>query len=112
MAIDNKVTIKYKYPEDYNPKFINGAQGGINIQGEIVANFYFERVPLPNSITQEVTNDGGLGKVVDTDPKDLPNSVLRYIQSGVVMNLEVAKQVYDWLGKQIAIRESQFNAQK
>lgn len=107
MATENKITFKYKYPDDYNPQYINGAQGGINVQGEIVANFYFERLPLPNSITHEVGNDGVLGNMVATEPKDLANSVLRYVQSGVVMNLEVAKQVHAWLGKHIELLENQ-----
>ena len=107
MAAENKITFKYKYPDDYNPQYINGAQGGINVQGEIVVNFYFERLPLPNSITHEISNDGALGNVVSTEPKDLPDSVLRYVQSGVVMNLEVAKQVHAWLSKHIQLLESQ-----
>lgn len=107
MATDNKLTFKYKYPDDYNPQYINGAQGGINVQGEIVVNFYFERIPLPNSITQELNSEGVLGSVVSTEPKDLTSSVLRYVQSGVVMNLEVANQVYKWLGEQIKTLEAQ-----
>lgn len=107
MATENQVTIKYKFPDDYNPKYVNGAYGGINLQGEIVVNFYFERVPVPNSITHEIANDGTLGTPVATDPKDLARSVLRYVQDGVVMNIEVAKQIHDWLGKQIELRESQ-----
>ena len=106
MATENKLTFKYKYPDDYNPLYINGAQGGINVQGEIVVNFYFERIPLPNSITQELNGEGILGNVVATDPDDLNSSVLRYVQSGIVMNLDVAKQVYKWLGGQIKILES------
>ena len=107
MATDNKITFKYRYPEDYNPQYVNGAQGGINVQGEIVANFYFERVPMPKSITTEVSIDGILGNVVSTDPEDLTKSIVRYVQSGIVMNLQVAKQIYDWLGKQIELREAQ-----
>lgn len=107
MATDNKVTFKYKYPDDYNPQYINGAQGGVNVQGEIVANFYFERLPLPNSVTHEINNDGLPGNVVATKPEDLPYSVLRYVQSGVVMNLEVAKQIHSWLGKHIELLENQ-----
>lgn len=107
MATDNKITFKYRYPEDYNPQYVNGAQGGINVQGEIVANFYFERVPMPKSITNEVSIDGILGNVVSTDPEDLTKSIVRYVQSGIVMNLQVAKQIYDWLGKQIELREAQ-----
>lgn len=112
MATENQIKVKYKYADDYNPQYINGAQGGINIQGEIVVNFYFERVPMPNSITHELSKEGMLGEAVATEPEDLMRSVLRYVQSGVVMNLEVAKQIHKWLGDQIALRESQIKIQK
>lgn len=112
MAADNKIKVKYKYADDYNPQYVNGAHGGINVQGEIVANFYFERVPMPNSITHEVTKEGGLGNIVATEPEDLTKSVLRYVQSGIVMNLEVAKQIHKWLGNQIALREGQIKEAK
>ena len=105
MATETPITVKYKYSDDYNPQYVNGAHGGINVQGEIVINFYFERVPMPNSITQEMTEDRGLGKIIKTEPEDLAQSVLRYVQSGVVMNLEVAKQIHKWLGEQIELRE-------
>lgn len=112
MASENKITFKYIYQDDYNPVYVNGAHGGINVQGEIIANFYFERLPMPYKITNEVNSEGIVGEMIDTDPKDLSKSIVRYVQSGVVMNLEVAKQVYEWLGKQIAIRESQIKVQR
>lgn len=112
MASENKITFKYIYQDDYNPVYVNGAHGGINVQGEIIANFYFERLPMPYKLTNEVNSEGIVGEMIDTDPKDLSKSIVRYVQSGVVMNLEVAKQVYEWLGKQIAIRESQIKVQR
>lgn len=112
MVNENQIKVKYKYADDYNPKYVNGAQGGINFQGEIVANFYFERLPMPNSITHEFSKEGKLGSIIGTEPEDLSLSVLRYVQTGVVMNLNVAKQVHKWLGDQIALRERQINEQK
>lgn len=112
MASENKITFKYIYQDDFNPVYVNGAHGGINVQGEIIANFYFERLPMPYKITNEVSNEGVVGDILDTDPKDLSKSIVRYVQSGVVMNLEVAKQVYEWLGNQIKTRESQMKVQK
>ncbi len=112
MAIDNKIIFKYKYPEDYNPLYVNGAYGGINVQGEIVANFYFERIPMPKKITHELKSDGNLGEIVLTGPEDLAKSVVRYVQSGIVMNIDVAKQIHAWLGKQIELRESQNQKKK
>lgn len=100
-------TIKYKYifDNDYNPVYINGAHGGINYQGEIVANFYFERFGLPNSLTQEVTPDGNLGAVTESNPKDLDQSHVRVVQNGIIMNLNTAKTIHQWLGQHIASLE-------
>ena len=105
MATDNQITFKYKFPETYNPVYINGAHGGINVQGEIIANFYMERTPLPNKVTNNLNTDGSLSDVVSILPEDTSHSYVRYVQTGVVMNLVTAKQLRDWLNKQIEILE-------
>ena len=99
----DKQSLKFKYifSDDYNPVYVNGAQGGVNPQGEIVANFYLERLALPNSQTQVVTPTGVLGEVIDTDPKDLNQSFVRFVKSGIVMNLQSAKGIHAWLGSLI-----------
>lgn len=102
----NEIVFKYRYRDDYNPVYVNGAQGGVNPQGEIVVNFYFERLAVPIDQTQLLTEDGRLGNVVKNKPEDLNHSFVRYIENGVVMNLQTAKSIHDWLGKQIAILES------
>ena len=70
MATDNQITFKYKFPETYNPVYVNGAHGGINVQGEIIANFYMERTPLPNKVTNNLNTDGSLSDVVSILPED------------------------------------------
>lgn len=35
------------------------------------------------------------------DPEDLNNLVIRYIQNGVVLSLDHAKEIYAWLGTKI-----------
>lgn len=96
-------TIKFKYifDDDYNPVYVNGAHGGINFQGEIIANFYLERFGLPNSQTQEITPDGRVGAVTESDPKDLDQAHVRYVRNGIVMNLHTAKTIHQWLGQHI-----------
>ena len=98
-------TIKFKYifDENYNPVYVNGAQGGITPQGEIVANFYLERLALPNAQTQEVKADGTLGEAISSEPEDLNNSFVRFIKNGVVMNLQTAISISNWLNKHIDI---------
>lgn len=103
-----KIKCKYIFPDDYNPKYVNGAQGGISIQGEIVINFYHERLALPNAQTFEVTANGLLGNEIasESDPKDLKESFIRYIQGGVVLNYQVAKEIHKWLGENLTRLEN------
>lgn len=96
-----QITFKYKFESNYNPVYINGAFGGINPQGEIVANFYLERIALPNATTHIVGANGSIGEAIKKDPKDLDESCVRYVQSGIVMNLETAKQLNVWLERNI-----------
>lgn len=96
----DKQSLKFKYifSDDYNPVYVNGAQGGVNPQGEIVANFYLERLALPTAQTQVVTPEGRLGEVIETEPKDWNQSFVRFVKNGIVMNLQSAKSIHVWLG--------------
>lgn len=101
MSEERKIKFKYIFPENYNPVYCNGAFGGISTQGEIIANFFLERIPIPNSVSNLVNSNGTLGGVVETDPPNLGDIVVRYISAGIVLNEENAKAIYEWLGAQI-----------
>lgn len=97
-----QIKFKYIFADDYNPIYVNGAHGGLNSQGEIIAHFYLERVGLPNYQTAEITPEGKLGSVIDSDPQDLNQSYIRFVRNGVIMNLQTAKSIHQWLGDHIA----------
>ncbi|WP_040226909.1 DUF3467 domain-containing protein [Bhargavaea cecembensis] len=99
-APEVKLNFKYKFEEKYNPVYVNGAFGGVNSQGEIVANFYFERMPIPYS---EELNINEKGEVIGSEVVDpeVPVAAIRYIETGIIMNLEHARQFHDWLGTHI-----------
>jgi hypothetical protein len=101
-----ELNIKYKFDSNYNPTYVNGALGGINPQGEIIANFYLERGPLPKSTKFELTGENQLGNVVEHNPEDFQNSLIRYVECGIVLNLNSAKQINKWLSEQISTLES------
>lgn len=101
MSEERQIQFKYVFPENYNPVYCNGAFGGISTQGEIVANFFLERMPIPNSSTYIVNPDGSLGGMVAVDPENLNDTVIRYVSTGIVLSEESAKAVYAWLGNQI-----------
>lgn len=62
---------------------------------------FLERIPIPNSVTNSINPDGTLGGFVGIDPENLNETVIRYISTGIVLNEENAKSIYEWLGNQI-----------
>jgi hypothetical protein len=100
------ITFKYIFKYDYNPVYVNGAQGGVSPRGEIIANFYLERPPLPNEVTHAINPDGSIGAdVIGVAPENLNSSIVRFVSNGVVLNYQNAKALHSWLGDQIAALE-------
>lgn len=103
---DQVINFKYKFSDTYNPTYVNGAHGGISPQGEIILNFYLERQSLPQQQTFKV-NDDKIGEelISEAIPSDFRNSFVRYIETGITMNLKTAKEIKVWLDQQIEILE-------
>lgn len=96
-----ELTFKYVFNYGYNPSYVNGAQGGFSPRGEMVINFYLERQPLPESITHEITPEGAIGHETEVEPKDLASSMVRFIDTGVVMSYENARVFHAWMGDKL-----------
>jgi hypothetical protein len=67
----------------------------------MVINFYLERQPLPDSISHEITPEGAIGNETSVEPKDLAQSMVRYIDTGVVMSYENARVFHAWMGDKL-----------
>jgi len=104
----NKPEIKFKYIFNYgyNPVYVNGAHGGISPRGELIMNFYLERMALPEALTHEINPNGTIGNEVSSEPEDLKNSLVRFIDTGVVMNYQGAKDLLLWLGERVKEMEA------
>lgn len=102
----SRVSFRYVFRDDYNPMYANGAHGGVTTQGEIALNFYVERQPLPHVEIHNISPDGKLSALVEREPPQPGEhgalNVIRYITTGVLMNKEVARRVYDFIGRQLA----------
>lgn len=107
-----ELTFKYVFNYGYNPSYVNGAQGGFSPRGEMVINFYLERQPLPDSITHEITPEGAIGREIAVEPKNLPNSMVRFIDTGVVMSYENARVFHAWMGDKLRELEDIHKAQR
>lgn len=106
--MDNKITCKYLFSDDYNPKYVNGAYGGVNARGEMIFHFYLERDALPNAMSFSTDeNSPFFGEEIkgDRDPEDHESSFVRFIENGIVMNYEDAKEFHAFLGNQIKVYE-------
>ena len=97
---------KYIFSNDYNPVYVNGAHGGVTPRGELVVNFYQERLPLPDAITHELNPNGTIGKEVAVEPGDLNKSLVRFLSNGVVLTYQTARDLHHWLGEKIKEMET------
>jgi hypothetical protein len=104
---NHSITFKYIFPYTYNPLYVNGAQGGLTPRGELVANFYLERQPLPNEISHAISADGSIGEISAVEPQNLDSSLVRYVSCGIIMNYENARNLQQWLNERIAEMERQ-----
>ncbi|MFW6118750.1 MAG: hypothetical protein ACOC7S_00280 [Planctomycetota bacterium] len=102
----DRFTFRYIFADDYNPVYVNGAYGGITPKKEIVAHFFLERHAVPRSVTHEVDDEGMIGAEVETEP-EVREMLVRFVPSGVVLSLDGAKQIRDWLDRQIDRLEQQ-----
>lgn len=91
------LNFKYKFNADYNPHYVNGAYGGVNPAGELVVNFYFERTPVPYEEQVRIED----GETIKVNPENHEENLIRFVPTGVVMNLESAKSIHAWLGEHI-----------
>ena len=80
----------------------DGAYGGVTSRGLIHLDIFSERSPIPQKTQHEITVNGKLGKEVEKQGK---SGVVREVEIGVVMNLDNAKSLVEWLNDKIAILE-------
>lgn len=105
-----KLKFKYIFQKDYNAKYANGVYGGVAATGEIVANFYLERHALPKSQTHNITPLSGLSDVIETEPNDFQNSMVRVIENGIIITVPFAKALVNWLNDNIEKAEAMTTA--
>ena len=105
MSIDDdskgEITFKYIFADDYNPTYVNGVYGGINPKGDLALNFFYERSALPKKETYILTPARTLDSAKKCLPEDLKTSMVRFISSGIILDLRGAKDIFSWLKEKI-----------
>jgi len=88
----------YKYPNDYEPKYITGAYGGIDPQGEISVHFFRDGRSLLKTVTTDTSLEGDVLSEVVTSPEEGIKTLERSVLQGIIMSKATAKAVHRWLG--------------
>ena len=96
---EKKIRYKFKFKDDYNPLYINGIYSGFNHFGEMVIHFYNERYPVPN---EQIVTGANESKYV---PEDFDETIIRTVQTGIVMQGSMAIVLRDWLDNMIKAKQ-------
>ncbi|MCE5224221.1 hypothetical protein LLG10_08630 [bacterium] len=92
-----KFVTKIVTNEKHEPKYVNGAFGSFNLQGELLINFFFDSPSLPESSEIDFKDDDASHQEVFVDTGEIE----RRIQASLLMNISSLKSVYSWIGEKI-----------
>ncbi len=99
-----KVETHFIKNNDFRTVQCSGAFGGVTSNGLINMNMYTDRVVIPNTITLEVDEkDGQHLREIGRESK---NGIVREVQFGMLIDVNVAKSLVEWINEQIKIIES------
>ncbi len=106
----NRMEFKYTKSPDYRLKYVNGAFGGPSPKGEIKIDFFIDHMEAPDLLVHAITPSGQIGEEIERKPARRP--ITRELQVGIIINLNDAKSVHEWLGRHIRILEEQIKEKK
>lgn len=92
------VTFHYLKSSGYRTHHADGAFGGKTPAGLLFVGFYLERGPIPLSIQHEVDAEGHVVKEMERSGR---TGIIREFDCGVIMTIEAATGLRNWLNKQL-----------
>jgi hypothetical protein len=103
MAIDPledkpKIAFDYIKGHNFSTYHVDGAVGGLTPKGDLHIAFYSERMAIPRRVTHLLNDDGSIGDIEEIESR---NSVVREMDVNVVMSVQTAVELHDWLGERI-----------
>lgn len=104
------ITFRYKISPNYSVYSITGAHGGLNAQGNIIANFFSERSAVPRKETFKIDKNGNLSDQPMKVEKD--NSIIRDVLFSISMTPQTARATAKWLNEKADDFEKLFSVKK
>lgn len=97
-SAEQTIDIHYEKSNLFRVIPVEGAYGGLTPHGKILMSVFNERWPLPKVVTHKYDGAGHLGKEVDRISRE---GVYREVETALLMDIETAKVIRDWLGTKI-----------
>jgi len=99
-ATPSQVKFEFIKANGYRVVYADGVHGGITPRGQIQLNFYTERFPIPQQTVHELDAQGRIGPE-RTELRNTKEGIIREFEEGVIMNMETARSVAEWLRSKV-----------
>lgn len=103
-----EIVVNYIKTKNYRSFYIDGIFGGLTPNGKIYAELFLQRSVTPQTIKYKVES----GIMKDEIERTGKEGVVREIEAGVIMDIETAKVLKNWLETKIAEHEKLTNIEK
>ncbi len=98
-----KYHVQYILGDGYGVHHATGCYGGVNAQGDVIANFFSEQHAIPGETIIRVGEDG---KTFDEgNEADKVGEAMRFVSCAVALRPSVARAVARWLNKSADMAE-------
>ena len=99
--LSSKITFNYIKSNHFRVVHADGVMGNETPGNDLFIGFYNERIPLPDALTYEIDEEGNLGKEILEERNVKTDGILREVEVGVVLDLDMAKALVLWLSSMI-----------
>jgi hypothetical protein len=101
------VRFHYIKSNAYRVVHADGVIGGPTPSGLVSFSFFSERFPIPTVVDHAVSDLGGGRMVLGSEiAKEGKEGVVREVEVGVMMTIDMAKKLHAWLGDNIRRAET------
>ena len=100
------IDVHYIKTSSYRTYYVDGVFGGLTPTGKLYMEFFVQRAVTPQIIKYKVTPDGLLSQ--EETGRIGKAGIVRQIEAGFEMDIEIAKVLRDWLDKRISNYEKDF----
>lgn len=101
-SIPKSIKTHYIKTNNYRSYHADGVFGGLTPNRKIYMEFFIQRAVTPKIIEYKVTEVGDIGDEIKREGK---KGIVREIEAGVIMDIDVAKVLRNWLDQKIKLLE-------